>query len=244
VPDDAARLLADGGAVLLLWAVGSMLATEKRLGPVAAAVPAAAWIGGGAVGALLLDGIGAAGSARVLFALTATLMLWSRPDRLPERVRDGRREVCVYRAPGALSPDAVGAYLADAGLDVVNDAWAVWVVVEDAPRARQLLPRFVAPVLVHRGRSVTDAHLVADWLRRNDIPAQVRGVERNAAAGGIPIHDSWPDVWVRGADRERAEVAMKALYTGSDGAAWRCPACGEECPSGFGSCWKCGASND
>lgn len=97
-------------------------------------------------------------------------------------------------------------------------------------------------ICIYQGSGPTDAYLVRDWLERNDIQAWVRGHNLLGALGQVPVREAWPSVWVREADREEAEAALK-VFQGPTlvHPEWACGACGEINGASFGSCWSCGA---
>lgn len=235
-------------AVGFLALLFTLLVVTERKGVTGAwaVVGAALWWVGGVVGLLVaarVDGDPLPWSVvgRVVGLVAGAALVASRPTSLPTRVVDGRAELCVYRAPGPFEPEAVAAFLAEQGLRAAAEPWAVWVDARDAGRARKLLPGFVAPRRVYVGGSPADAHMVAAWLQQHGLPCQVRGDDRSGAMGGIPVHESFAEVWARGADVDRAEALLAALAAEGQGEAWTCPRCGEASPPAFGSCWSCGA---
>jgi hypothetical protein len=92
---------------------------------------------------------------------------------------------------------------------------------------------------VFRGSGPTDAWLVHDWLVRNDIEVQVRG-DLVSLGGRIPMHESWPTLWVRARDVQRAAEALESYRAPRlVHPSWVCAKCGEENEATFDSCWSC-----
>lgn len=177
--------------------------------------------------------------SRVLPALAAFFYLWSRPDWLPTRSVHGVKSQCVYREPGPVSSERVGAFLVENKLKASSEGQSVWVAADDVSRARKLLPGFISWTRVFNGRQATQGQFVADWLKRNGVDAQIRGEMKTGIMGGIPVADSFPDVWVRGADKPRAEQLIAEWDETVEGDAWTCPWCNEENGSAFAACWSC-----
>lgn len=93
---------------------------------------------------------------------------------------------------------------------------------------------------VFRATGPTDAWLVRDWLECNGMGVLVRG-DLTSLRGEIPFLDAAPTVWVRTADRARADEALRIYHAPRlVHPKWMC-ACGEENEANFGSCWQCSA---
>jgi hypothetical protein len=138
-----------------------------------------------------------------------------------------------------VSSQRVGAFLVGNKLRASYEAQSVWVVADDVKRARKLLPSFIAWTRVFNGREATQAQFVADWLKRNKVDAQIRGEMKTGIMGGIPVQDSFPDVWVRGADKPRAQELIAEMDESVEGEAWTCPWCKEDNGAAFAACWNC-----
>ena len=244
-------LLADIVVFVALLATYLWLAERKHLPHAVAVAGATSWLIGGFLALALARVLGLEPDAnfglqlmgRIVPALGGLVFLWSRPDWLPQRTVNGTTASCVYREPAEVSAERVATFLQGKGLRATLEGYSVWVVEADVSRARELLPGFISWTLVHRGNSSTSARLLHDWLARNELTAQVRGEHKTGAIGGIPIPDSYPDLWVRGADRERAEQLINAfednLSRDAGTAGWSCLHCGEDNGPAFGSCWSC-----
>lgn len=98
-------------------------------------------------------------------------------------------------------------------------------------------------ICVYRAGLPTDAHLLLHWLRRNGIPAEVRG-DLMTARGELPVWESSPSVWVA-TEHELDARALVAEFELEEegGEKWACPGCGEENEPTFASCWSCNTSH-
>ena len=94
-------------------------------------------------------------------------------------------------------------------------------------------------VCVYRAAGPTDGHLIRDLLVADGIPVEMRGEQLTSLAGGIPLPDAWPTLWVVPHNVARAQELISAAEAGATDAPWRC-ACGEDNDGNFGSCWSCG----
>jgi hypothetical protein len=94
---------------------------------------------------------------------------------------------------------------------------------------------------------VTEAHFVKGLLESQGLSALVRGEALAGLAGGIPLADACPSVWILDDDREeQARAVIKDYDTASamqtaHNAGWQCPNCGQELEPQFSGCWACGA---
>jgi len=73
----------------------------------------------------------------------------------------------------------------------------------------------------------------------------VRNEFSSGLAGGIPLSESTPELWIQD-DHQLAEAEkIKSDWQtsrASVGSIWTCPASGEKSEAQFTSCWKCGAT--
>lgn len=95
-------------------------------------------------------------------------------------------------------------------------------------------------VRLYRATGPTDAYLLRQWLDERGIACTLRGESLMGLAGGIPVPDSYPSVWVAHADLQAAQQALTA-WRGPALAhpAWVCAGCGEDNPASFQMCWSC-----
>ena len=94
-------------------------------------------------------------------------------------------------------------------------------------------------VCIYQAQGPFEGHQVAHWLERNDIEVRILG-DLVGLAGGIPVTDAWPSLWVKSEDTERAKIAIQR-FSGPRAVhpEWTCPGCGETNAPTFGSCWSC-----
>lgn len=99
-------------------------------------------------------------------------------------------------------------------------------------------PTWGAKVRVYRAHDLADAQLLLDLLQQDGIPVEQRGTSLMGLAGGIPIADAQPTLWVAPHNAERARALIAAAEQPRAGGAWTC-GCGEDNDAVFGSCWSC-----
>ena len=96
-------------------------------------------------------------------------------------------------------------------------------------------------VKVFESMDSIEAFLFRDRLIQIGIEAEVRGFDRLSALGDMPA-GSWPNVWVPKVNEVQAlEAAQQFMALPREGKPWTCPACSDENPAEFASCWKCGS---
>jgi hypothetical protein len=95
-------------------------------------------------------------------------------------------------------------------------------------------------VCIYRSNGPLEAHQISHWLERNGIDVQVHG-DLASIAGGIPVNEAWPSLWVHATDASRAEAEIKHFKGPTMiHPEWTCPSCNETNGPNFGSCWSCG----
>ena len=96
---------------------------------------------------------------------------------------------------------------------------------------------------VFTAATLLEAHLVQQMLEAEFIPAAVFNENAHGAAGGLPITEVWPEVWIEN-DRHRSEArSIIERYEATSSRETRvCPQCGENNPSNFELCWCCRAT--
>ena len=111
-------------------------------------------------------------------------------------------------------------------------------VAEDAESGVQAV-EILSVKRVYTGRHPTDAHMLADLLVAEGIPAATQGTNYG---GRAHIWDR-PSVWiVEDSDLDRAMKFIEeySRRESPEGAAtWQCPTCREDIEEQFSSCWKC-----
>lgn len=97
--------------------------------------------------------------------------------------------------------------------------------------------------------SLWEAREILALLEQQRLPVMLLNEHLAGTPGVLPFNRDMAidaEVWVLDADladrcaRLIGEFRAAALAAGT-GAAWSCPACGEENPAGFDLCWSCGA---
>lgn len=80
-------------------------------------------------------------------------------------------------------------------------------------------------------------------LEQHHIPCLVKNAFLQGAAGELPPHECWPELWVEDdADFPRARRLLDDLLSHDPASAlWICPACGERIEAQFAQCWNCGS---
>lgn len=81
-------------------------------------------------------------------------------------------------------------------------------------------------------------------LKSHGIATAIRNQAVSSLIGEIPFAAAYPELWV--CEDSEYEVALGVLRDYHDavkqdagGADWKCPACGEQVPGTFSSCWNC-----
>ncbi|HET9653641.1 MAG TPA: DUF2007 domain-containing protein [Usitatibacter sp.] len=95
---------------------------------------------------------------------------------------------------------------------------------------------------VHTAANLPEAHLIRDALEQNGITAHVFNANASSVAGELPLDAALPQVWIENPAQlaHAREVIAGFLRRPPLGPPLKCPGCGEENPSSFDFCWKCG----
>ena len=90
------------------------------------------------------------------------------------------------------------------------------------------------------GKDPVEPYRIRDWLTRNSIFAEIRGVSLLGLGGGIPVQRSFPTIWVPEHQLVEAQRLLD-LYRAPTlvHPEWTCDHCGETNAPSFGSCWNC-----
>ncbi|APV52603.1 hypothetical protein BWI17_22000 [Betaproteobacteria bacterium GR16-43] len=96
---------------------------------------------------------------------------------------------------------------------------------------------------VYAAANLLEAQLLLDQLAGAGIRARIFNANASSIAGELPIEASLPQLWVdEDGQHERARsVIVEFLQKRPSGPPRACPACGEENPAAFETCWSCGA---
>ena len=90
---------------------------------------------------------------------------------------------------------------------------------------------------IYSSHDLLAVHHAKNVLEAAGIRAVVKNEILSSAMGELPPAECLGEVWVRRADAERAE---RALRFSAEGTAWKCPSCGENLEPQFTQCWRCG----
>ena len=97
---------------------------------------------------------------------------------------------------------------------------------------------------LYSAANLQEAYLMLHLLAAEGIQAKVLNEHTHGALGEIPFIHAYPEIWLQREDdlpRAREVVATFGRDPGAfDPVA--CPACGEENPGNFETCWHCGRS--
>lgn|SRR5690554_3751518 len=85
----------------------------------------------------------------------------------------------------------------------------------------------------------------ANLLKQAGIACRLTGVHLQGAAGGVPVDQSGPDLWIE--NPQDREAAMRIIDGWADASSanrphWHCDVCGEWMEPQFSECWQCGAT--
>jgi Putative prokaryotic signal transducing protein len=93
---------------------------------------------------------------------------------------------------------------------------------------------------VYSSFDLVAVHHAKNLLEAEGIRAVVRNERLASAMGELPPAECQAEVWVlEPLDAQRAERLLREGRPVS-GAAWTCPACGENLEPQFTQCWRCG----
>ena len=95
---------------------------------------------------------------------------------------------------------------------------------------------------VYEAANLQEAQLVLHLLNEAGIEARVLNANAQGGLGEIPFTQAYPEIWVmRDGDARRAGAVVEAYEQRPPvHGTRRCPACGEENPANFETCWRCG----
>jgi hypothetical protein len=99
-------------------------------------------------------------------------------------------------------------------------------------------------IRLYSASGLHEAYILLGLLRQERIAARVLNVNAQGGLGEIPFAQTYPEIWIDDdRDAVRARGVIDAFRAAPRPAGARvCPACGEESPGNFESCWNCSAA--
>ncbi|MGR5235356.1 putative signal transducing protein [Vibrio alfacsensis] len=93
-------------------------------------------------------------------------------------------------------------------------------------------------------RNPTEAHIVCELLKTEQIACEVRGEGMFGLKGELPFgEDTDPFIWLLLPEQQLMAKAIIDAYqkqTERQYRDWQCPQCKEKNEGQFGACWQCG----
>ncbi|NOI81586.1 DUF2007 domain-containing protein [Vibrio tubiashii] len=95
---------------------------------------------------------------------------------------------------------------------------------------------------IYSASNPTEAHIVCELLKSQQIECEVRGEGVFGLQGEIPFGESSePYVWLLDPEQAKHANAVIEQFNNADvGSNWLCNQCGEMNEPQFGACWQCG----
>jgi len=99
---------------------------------------------------------------------------------------------------------------------------------------------------VYTGEVLALVEIMKEVLRMNNIDSYIKNQYLSGAAGEIPPHESWPQLWVADQDFKRAKIIIEEAQRDSPESQEMliCSTCGEEIEGQFAVCWNCDTALD
>lgn len=86
------------------------------------------------------------------------------------------------------------------------------------------------------------ATLWADMLNSAGVATTVERAFASGMAGGVPVDQTLPELWVVDDDRLEAARTLLRELRHPRSQHWACPGCGEIIEGPFEECWNCGTA--
>jgi hypothetical protein len=91
--------------------------------------------------------------------------------------------------------------------------------------------------------NLPEAHILAGVLASRGIRVRILNQNAAGALGELPVDAAAPQLWLEDArDEPRARAVLAEFRAQAQGPSRPCPACGEDNPPAFETCWSCGRS--
>lgn len=99
---------------------------------------------------------------------------------------------------------------------------------------------------LYQAADLQEAHLLMHQLAAEGIDAEIFNQYAQGGLGEIPFPNAYPEIWlVHEHDLGRARMVVYSFERRAEVIDHiTCPACGEENPANFETCWHCGANLD
>jgi Putative prokaryotic signal transducing protein len=97
--------------------------------------------------------------------------------------------------------------------------------------------------LIFSSTSLVEVSELKDMLDAADIACYIANEASSRLAGGIPMSETMPELWIEDDSRLAEAELIKRDWQSPPppaGTAWTCPKCSEKQEAQFTSCWKCG----
>jgi len=97
---------------------------------------------------------------------------------------------------------------------------------------------------IYTATDVTQAYLLSQLLARAGIGHYLANEHLQGGAGELPFAAIYPVIWLYDdAEDVRARRIVEDFERVPPGGDWRCTGCGEDNPSTFDLCWRCGVTS-
>ncbi len=95
--------------------------------------------------------------------------------------------------------------------------------------------------LVYSHPNFAQVGLVRSLLASERIPCVIRNEFLSSLAGGLPVNDVWPELWVADEDFMLAQSVVSQFQETPLTAQeeWICPRCGSKNEGNMAICWNC-----
>ena len=97
--------------------------------------------------------------------------------------------------------------------------------------------------LVYSHPNFAQVSLVRSLLQNERVPTVIRNEFLSSLAGGVPVFDTWPELWVADEDLLIAQSLVSQFEQQGTGELqtepWLCPRCGAQNEGNMAICWNC-----
>jgi len=94
---------------------------------------------------------------------------------------------------------------------------------------------------IHTAENRVYLYHLKNVLEAEGIDCLIKNEQLSSIAGGVPVAEAWPQLWVNRRSKEDKAREIIAQYESSviHGESWVCDNCGEEHAPQFKDCWNC-----